>query len=86
MNGAQLITGLRNCELQTARPPAAILLMTGHSDLRRVKAAVHAGADGGVAKPISTGLLLDRIAAARARALKAAAGPAAQQFRRRERR
>ncbi len=85
MNGAQLIRGLRNCELQSGRPPAAILLMTAHGDLRRVKAAVEAGADGVVAKPISTGLLLDRISAARARALKAAVDDP-RQFRRRGRR
>jgi two-component system sensor histidine kinase EvgS len=87
MNGAEFTAKLRRFEAQAGWPRAAILLMTGHGDAARVRAAAVAGVDGAVAKPLSTDLLLRRVATARAQAARARGElPAQSHFRRRAQR
>lgn len=76
MSGAEFTQAVRKEEAAWGRR-TAILLMTAHSDARRVTQAAQAGVDGLVAKPLSTGLLLQRVESALARAASLARSKAA---------
>lgn len=59
MDGAEFTRRLR---LDPDHCRTAICMITGHGDIRHVRAAVAAGVDGLVTKPFSTGALLKRLA------------------------
>jgi CheY-like chemotaxis protein len=68
ISGVQFTRRLRAREGAARRTP--VLMMTGHADGEHVSEAIASGIDGFVAKPISTGSLLDRLEAVMAAAAR----------------
>jgi CheY-like chemotaxis protein len=60
MNGLQLITAVRSGK-NVANPAIPIVVLSGSSDLRTLKQALEAGANGILVKPVSLATLRERV-------------------------